>query len=77
MAITTEFKITTNSVDAELKKAETSVQKSANKMKSSLDEAGKSNFGENIGQNLEKAGKGFDAVNKMGGKVGGVLKNIQ
>ena len=77
MAITTEFKITTDSVDAELKKAETSVQKSANKMKSSLDEAGKSNFGENIGQNLQKAGKGFDAVNKMGGKVGGVLKNIQ
>ena len=77
MAITTEFKITTDSVDAELKKAETSVQKSANKMKSSLDDAGKSNFGESIGQNLEKAGKGFDAVNKMGGKVGGVLKNIQ
>ena len=77
MAITTEFKITTDSVDKQLKKAETSVQKSANNMKSSLDDAGKSNFGENIGQNLEKAGKGFDAVNKMGGKVGGVLKNIQ
>lgn len=45
---------------------------------SELDEAKKkaAKTGKQIKDNLQKAGKGFQSMNKFGGKFGGVLKNI-
>lgn len=45
---------------------------------SELDEAKKKaeKTGKQIKNNLQKAGKGFQSMNKFGGKFGGVLKNI-
>lgn len=76
MSITTEFRITTGSVDKTLKNAENQVQKSADKMKKSLDDAGSKDFGKDIKENIQGLGRGFEGVNKFGGKLGGVFKNI-
>lgn len=77
MSITTEFRITTGSLDKTLKNAENEVQKSANNMKKSLDKVdNKKDFGKGIKENIQGLGRGFKGVNKLGGKTGGFFKNI-
>lgn len=77
MSITTEFKITTGGIDNTLKNAENKVQQSANKMKKSFDKVdNKKDFGQGLKQNIQGLGKGFEGVNKLGGKTGGLFKNL-
>ena len=74
MAIETQFTIRSVSVEQALKEAEAKVDRSAKKMDSSLSSVGSGT--QNIEKNLQNAAKGMDSISKVGGKAGGVMKNL-
>ncbi len=74
MAIETQFTIRSVSVEQALKEAEAKVDRSAKKMDSSLSSVGSGTM--NMEKNLQDAAKGMDSISKVGGKAGGVMKNL-
>ena len=74
MAIETQFTIRSVSVEQALKEAEAKVDRSAKKMDNSLSSIGSGT--QNIEKNLQNAAKGMDSISKVGGKAGGVMKNL-
>ena len=74
MAIETQFTIRSVSVEQALKEAEAKVDRSAKKMDNSLSSVGSGT--QNIEKNLQAAAKGMDSISKVGGKAGGVMKNL-
>ena len=74
MAIETQFTIRSVSVEQALKEAEAKVDRSAKKMDSSLSSVGSGT--QNMEKNLQAAAKGMDSISKVGGKAGGVMKNL-
>lgn len=74
MAIETQFTIRSVSVEQALKEAEAKVDRSARKMDSSLSSVGSGT--QNMEKNLQAAAKGMDSISKVGGKAGGVMKNL-
>lgn len=74
MAIETQFTIRSVSVEQALKDAEAKVDRSAKKMDSSLSSVGSGT--QNMEKNLQAAAKGMDSISKVGGKAGGVMKNL-
>lgn len=74
MAIETQFTIRSVSVEQALKEAEAKVDRSAKKMDSSLSSVGSGT--QNMEKNLQDAAKGMDSISKVGGKAGGVMKNL-
>lgn len=74
MAIETQFTIRSVSVEQALKEAEAKVDRSAKKMDNSLSSVGSGT--QNIEKNLQNAAKGMDSISKVGGKAGGVMKNL-
>lgn len=74
MAIETQFTIRSVSVEQALKEAEAKVDRSARKMDNSLSSVGSGT--KNMEQNLQAAAKGMDSISKVGGKAGGVMKNL-
>lgn len=74
MAIETQFTIRSVSVEQALKEAEAKVDRSAKKMDSSLSSVGSGT--KNMEKNLQDAAKGMDSISKVGGKAGGVMKNL-
>ena len=74
MAIETQFTIRSVSVEQALKEAEAKVDRSAKKMDSSLSSVGSGT--KNMEKNLQDAAKGMDSISKVGGKAGGILKNL-
>lgn len=74
MAIETQFTIRSVSVEQALKEAEAKVDRSARKMDNSLSSVGSGT--QNMEKNLQAAAKGMDSISKVGGKAGGVMKNL-
>lgn len=74
MSIETQFTIRSVSVEQALKEAEAKVDRSARKMDSSLSSVGSGT--KNMEKNLQAAAKGMDSISKVGGKAGGVMKNL-
>lgn len=74
MAIETQFTIRSVSVEQALKEAEAKVDRSAKKMDNSLSSVGSGT--QNMEKNLQAAAKGMDSISKVGGKAGGVMKNL-
>ena len=74
MAIETSFVIKQVSVDDALREAEAKADASAKRMDASLQ--GTRGASKGMEANLRNAAKGMDAINKAGGKAGGVLKNL-
>lgn len=74
MAIETQFTIRSVSVEQALKEAEAKVDRSAKKMDNSLSSVGSGT--QNMEKNLQDAAKGMDSISKVGGKAGGVMKNL-
>lgn len=74
MAIETQFTIRSVSVEQALKEAEAKVDRSAKKMDSSLSSVGSGT--QNMEKNLQAAAKGMDSISKVGGKAGGIMKNL-
>ena len=74
MAIETQFTIRSVSVEQALKEAEAKVDRSAKKMDNSLSSVGSGT--KNMEKNLQDAAKGMDSISKVGGKAGGVMKNL-
>ena len=74
MAIETQFTIRSVSVEQALKEAEAKVDRSAKKMDNSLSSVGSGT--QNIEKNLQNAAKGMDSISKVGGKAGGIMKNL-
>ena len=74
MAIETQFTIRSVSVEQALKEAEAKVDRSARKMDSSLSSVGSGT--QNMEKNLQAAAKGMDSISKVGGKAGGIMKNL-
>ena len=74
MAIETQFTIRSVSVEQALKEAEAKVDRSAKKMDSSLSSVGSGT--QSVEKNLQAAAKGMDSISKVGGKAGGVMKNL-
>ena len=74
MAIETQFTIRSVSVEQALKEAEAKVDRSAKKMDNSLSSVGSGT--KSMEKNLQDAAKGMDSISKVGGKAGGIMKNL-
>lgn len=72
--IETQFTIRSVSVEQALKEAEAKVDRSARKMDNSLSSVGSGT--KNMEKNLQAAAKGMDSISKVGGKAGGIMKNL-